>query len=29
MPIGTGFATITVANSPVGYNYVGSGATLA
>ena len=29
MPNGTGFATVTVANSPVGFTYVGSGATLA
>src|SRR3990167_2058694 len=28
MPNGTGFATITVANSPVAFTYRGSGATL-
>jgi hypothetical protein len=28
MPIGTGFATLTIANSPVPFNYVGTGATL-
>jgi hypothetical protein len=28
MPNGTGFATLTIANSPVPFNYVGSGATL-
>ena len=28
MPIGTGFATVTIANSPVHFNYIGTGATL-
>ena len=28
MPNGTGFATVTIANSPVAFTYAGSGATL-
>ena len=28
MPNGTGFATVTIANSPIGFSYVSTGATL-